>query len=340
MSWTRRMSGAAGVVLTASLVAFALGSCASHGPSATDPLPSWTDGPSKRRIVAFVESVSDPSSRDFLPVPERIAVFDNDGTLWSEQPIYFQAAFAFDRVRELAPSRPEWSSRPAIKALIDGDRAALAAAGQKGLLEIVMASHAGMTTAEFDAIVRQWASTARHPTLGRPYTSLTYQPMLELLGYLRARGFATWIVSGGGIDFLRVLASDLYGIPPEQVVGSSVKTRYEVRDGKPVLVRLPEIAFVDDGPGKPVGIHSHVGRRPIAAFGNSDGDFEMLQYTTAGPGPRLGVIIHHDDAAREYAYDRTSHVGKLARGLDAAPANRWQVVSMKDDWRTIYPPVR
>ncbi len=340
MPWTKRMTGAAGVVLLAALFAFALGSCVSHGPAATDPLPSWTDGPSKQRIVAFVESVSDPSSRDFVPAPERIAVFDNDGTLWGEQPIYFQAAFAFDRVRELAPSHPEWSSRPAIKALVDGDRAALAATGEKGLLEIVMASHAGMTTAEFDATVRQWAATARHPTRGRPYTSLTYQPMLELLAYLRARGFTTWIVSGGGIDFLRVLASDLYGIPPEHVVGSSVKTRYEVRDGKPVLVRLPELAFVDDGPGKPVGMHSHIGRRPIAAFGNSDGDFEMLQYTTAGPGPRLGVIIHHDDAAREFAYDRTSHIGKLDRGLDAAPANRWLVVSMRNDWRTIYPPVR
>lgn len=300
------------------------------------PLPSWNDGPTKRAIVAFVTDVTTPGSASFVPPDERIAVFDNDGTLWSEQPMYFQLAFAIDRVKALAPDHPEWKTRQPFKAVLEGDMKALAAAGEHGLVELVMTTHAGNTSEAFAKIVRDWAKTARHPTTQRPYTELTFVPMRELLDYLRANGFKTWIVSGGGVEFLRVLAQELYGVPPEQVIGSSVKTKYEIRDGRPTIVRLPEIDFIDDKAGKPVGIHKFIGRRPIAAFGNSDGDFEMLEWTTSGPGPRLGVLVHHDDAAREYAYDRRSPFGKLARGLDEAAARGWVVVSVRDDWRTVW----
>jgi hypothetical protein len=302
-----------------------------------DPLPSWNDGAARTAIMQFVERVTDEGSPDFVPEPERIATFDNDGCLWSEQPVYFQLLFAIDRVRALAPDHPEWASTQPFQAVVEGDMEALAAAGERGILELVMATHAGMTTAEFETIATDWIATARHPTTGKAYTEMVYQPMLELLAYLRANGFRTFIVSGGGIEFMRPWTEEVYGIPPEQVVGSSIKTEYEVRDGVPVLVRMPEIDFIDDKAGKPVGIHSHIGRRPIAAFGNSDGDFQMLEWTTAGDGARLGVLIHHTDAEREWAYDRDSHIGRLDRGLDEAGSRGWVVVDMQRDWAAVYP---
>jgi phosphoserine phosphatase len=305
-----------------------------------DPLPSWQDTAAKANIVAFVKAVTEPGGKDFVPPADRIAVFDNDGTLWSEQPMYFQLAFALDRVKALAPQHPEWKNQQPFKAVLEGDMKALAETGERGLLELVMATHAGNTSEEFARIVRDWVSTARHPKFNRPYTDLVFQPMLELLAYLRANGFKTYIVSGGGIEFLRVVAEELYGVPPEQVIGSSVKTKYEVRDGKPAIVRLPEIDFIDDKAGKPVGIHQFIGKRPIAAFGNSDGDFQMLEWTTSAPGARLGLIVHHDDAEREYAYDRKSPFGKLDHGLDEGPKRGWTLVSMKNDWKKIYASAR
>ena len=299
-------------------------------------LPSWTNGDAKQAIVEFVSRVTTPGSPEFVPESERIATFDNDGTLWSEKPIYFQLLFAIDRVRFLASEHPEWKDAQPFQGVLEGDLEALAATGEHGLLDLVMASHAGMTTAEFEAIVKEWLATARHPELDRPYTELVYQPMLELLEYLRANGFQTFISSGGGIEFMRPWVEEVYGIPPEQVIGSSIKVEYEIRDGEPVLVRLPEIDFIDDKAGKPVGIHKFVGRRPIAAFGNSDGDFQMLEWTTAGDGARLGVLIHHTDDEREWAYDRDSHVGRLDRGLDEAAERGWVVVDMKDDWKEVY----
>jgi phosphoglycolate phosphatase-like HAD superfamily hydrolase len=304
---------------------------------AADSLPSWTDGASKARIVGFVEGVTDPTSKAYVPPAERIAVFDNDGTLWSEQPMYFQLAFILDRVKALAPQHPEWQTQEPFKSVLAGDMAGVAAAGEHGLLELVAATHAGMTTEEFAGTVSSWLATARHPRFERPYTDLTYAPMTELLAYLRANGFKTHIVSGGGVEFVRVFSERVYGVPPEQVVGSSIRTKYEARDGKPVIVRLPEIEFIDDKAGKPVGINRYIGRRPIIAFGNSDGDFEMLEYTTSGAGPRLGVLVHHDDGDREYAYDRESSIGRLDRGLDEAAKRGWVVVSMKADWRAVYP---
>jgi hypothetical protein len=302
-----------------------------------DPLPSWSDGPARQAIVGFVERVTKDGTPDFVPPAERIAVFDNDGTLWSEQPMYVQLAFALDRVKALAPERPEWKEKEPFASVLRGDLAGVKASGQKGLVELVMASHAGTTTDEFEAIVEQWLASARHPKLGRPYTECVYQPMLELLAYLRANGFATFIVSGGGIEFMRPWSERVYGVPPEQVVGSSIQTRYELREGKPVIVRLPAVDFVDDKAGKPVGIQKFIGRRPLLAFGNSDGDFEMLEWTTSGSGPRLGLLLHHDDAEREAAYDRESSVGRLARGLDEAPARGWTLVSMKRDWKKVFP---
>ncbi|MEZ5582656.1 MAG: HAD family hydrolase [Candidatus Competibacteraceae bacterium] len=302
-----------------------------------DPLPSWNDGAAKTAIQEFVTAVTDKEGPDFVPPAERIAVFDNDGNLWIEQPLYVQLAFALDRVKALAPQHPEWKDQQPFKAVLEGDKKALAESGEEGLLELVMASHAGNTTEEFTTIVTDWLATAKHPKFGRPYTELIYQPMLELLTYLRANGFKTYIASGGGIEFMRPWVEQVYGIPPEQVIGSSIKTKYEVRDGKPVLVRLPEIHFIDDKAGKPAGINQHIGRRPIAAFGNSDGDFQMLEWTTAGEGRRLGLIVHHDDAEREYAYDRESHIGRLNKGLDEAENRGWIVVSMKRDWKRIFP---
>lgn len=305
---------------------------------AADPLPSWNDGAARTAIVDFVDKVTAPASPDFVPQPERIAVFDNDGTLWSEQPMYVQLAFILDRVRVLAPQHPEWKTTQPFKAALEGDLKALGASGPRGLAELTAATHAGMTAAEFETIVTDWLKTARHPEYGRPYTELVYQPMLELLAYLRANGFKTFIVSGGGIDFMRPWAEKVYGIPPEQVVGSSIEVKYELRDGEPVLMREPQIRFVDDKAGKPVGIHFHIGRRPLAAFGNSDGDLQMLEYTTTGTGPRFGLIVHHDDGLREVAYDRDSPFGKLDKVLTAAKARGWTVVSMKEDWKTVFPP--
>ncbi len=302
-----------------------------------DPLPSWNDGPSKKAVLGFVAKVTRDGGPEFVPVAERIAVFDNDGTLWSEQPVYFQVAFALDRVKALAPQHPDWREKQPFKSLLAGDMKAALAGGEKAVVELISATHAGMTTDEFEAAVRDWARTARHPRFGRPYTDLVFQPMLEALAYLRANGFKTFIVSGGGVDFMRSWAPTVYGIPPEQIVGSSGKTKYEVRDGKPVLVKLPAIDFIDDHAGKPVGIHKFIGRRPVMAFGNSDGDFEMLEWTTAGPGPRFGLIVHHTDAAREWAYDRDTHVGRLVRALDEAPKRGWTVVDMRTDWKVVYP---
>jgi phosphoserine phosphatase len=305
---------------------------------AADPLPGWNDGPTRARIVAFVEAVTTPTSPDFVPPAERIAVFDNDGTLWTEQPMYFQLAFILDRVRALAPQHPEWRTTEPFKSALAGDMAGVAAAGEHGLLEMMAATHAGMTSDEFTAIVRQWLATARHPRFERRYDELTYAPMRELLAFLRANGFKTYIVSGGGVEFMRVFSERVYGVPPEQVIGSSIETKYELRDGRPVITRLPKVDFIDDKAGKPVGIHKVIGRRPILAFGNSDGDFQMLEYTTTAEGPRLGLILHHDDGAREYAYDRASHVGRLDAALDQAAARGWVVVSMQRDWRRVYGP--
>jgi phosphoglycolate phosphatase-like HAD superfamily hydrolase len=308
----------------------------SRPAAASDPLPSWNDGDVKQQILDFVARVTDPAGPDFVPEPERIATFDNDGTLWSEKPVYFQLLFAMDRVRELAPEHPEWKTEQPFKGVLEGDHQAVAATGEHGLLELVMATHTGMTTAEFEQIVESWLATARHPGRDRPYTELVYQPMLELLDYLRAHGFSTFITSGGGIEFMRPWVEDVYGIPPEQVIGSSVKVEFQERDGEPALVRLPEIDFIDDKEGKPVGIHKFIGRRPIVSFGNSDGDFQMLQWATAGEGPGLGVIVHHTDDEREWAYDRDSHVGRLDRGLDEAAGRGWVVVDMKMDWKQIH----
>ena len=303
----------------------------------TDPLPSWNDGAAKQSVLAFVERVTREGSPDFVPPESRIAAFDNDGTLWSEQPMYFQLAFAIDRVKALAPEHPEWKTTQPFQGVLEGDASAVAAAGEKGLAEILAATHAGMTTEEFDDLVTRWIGSARHPRFDRPYTDLVYQPMLELLEHLRARGFKTFIVSGGGIDFLRPWAPRAYGIPPERIVGSSVKVRWDPSGAKPVLERLPELNFIDDGPGKPAGMHYHIGRRPIAAFGNSDGDLQMLQWVTSGAGPSLGLIVRHTDAAREWAYDRDSRVGRLAAALDEAPRRGWTVVDMAKDWKVIYP---
>ncbi|MGH2341670.1 HAD family hydrolase [Segnochrobactraceae bacterium EtOH-i3] len=312
----------------------------SLGVAFADPLASWNDGAAKTAIESFVQTVTDPNSADFVPPADRVAVFDNDGTLWVEQPMYTQLAFALDRVRELAPAHPEWQQNPVLKAAIDGDLKTLAASGEKGLIELVMVTHAGMTPDAFQALVTDWLAKAEHPRFKRPYTELVYQPMLELLDYLRANGFTTYIVSGGGIEFMRPWTEQVYGVPPAQVVGSSIKTKFEMVDGKPVLMRLPEVNFIDDGAGKPVGINQHIGQRPIAAFGNSDGDLQMLQWTTAGEGARFGLIVHHTDAEREYAYDRTSPFGHLDKALDAAPAEGWTVVDMKADWKTIFPPAK
>ena len=327
-----RVRGSQRLALAAALLLVA--SAAGARP---EPLPSWRDGAARARLVDFVRRVTTEGGPDYVPPADRIAVFDHDGTLWAEQPGYFQLLFAIDRVKALAPHHPEWRDRPPFRAALDGDLSALAATGESGVVELIMATHAGMTSEEFAQTVAGWLATARHPTLGRPYTDLVYLPMLELLAYLRANGFQTYIVSGGGIEFVRVFSEARYGVPPQQVVGSSVRTVYQVRDGTPAIVRLGEIDFINDRAGKPVGINTFIGKRPIAAFGNSDGDFEMLEWTTSGPGARLGMLVHHDDAAREFAYDRDSPVGRLARGLDEAPARGWTIVSMKDDWKTVYP---
>jgi haloacid dehalogenase-like hydrolase len=314
------------------------GAISGGAKAAGDALPSWNDGPAKAAIVDFVTRVTTEGGPDFVPVADRIATFDNDGTLWSEQPLYFQLIFALDRVKTLAPQHPEWQSEEPFRSVLADDPKGALAGGEAGIAKLVMATHAGMTSDEFNTITTDWLATARHPKLQRPYTELVYQPMLEVLAYLRANGFKTYIVSGGGIEFVRTFSARVYGIPPEQVIGSSGKLKFELRDGKPVLLRLPEIDFIDDKEGKPVGIQKFIGRRPIAAFGNSDGDLQMLQWTTAGDGPRFGLIVHYTDADREWSYDRKSHIGMLDKALDEAEARGWTVVNMKDDWKTIFPP--
>lgn len=332
------------VLAVAAFLGIALELAAQPRPAAgqnADPLPSWNEGAAKRSILDFVKCATNKDCPEFIPPAERIATFDNDGTLWSEQPVYFQFAFAMDRVKALAAKHPEWKEKEPFSFVLKGDIKSLMATGEKGLLEIMMTTHAGMTTDEFNAIVLDWMATARHPRLKRPYNELVFQPMLELLAYLRGNGFKTYIVSGGGVEFMRPWTEKTYGIPPEQVVGSSGKLKFELKDGEPVLLKLPEINFIDDKAGKPVGIEQFIGRRPVAAFGNSDGDYEMLRWTTA---PRkdasyktFGLIVHHTDAKREWAYDHPSAVGQLEKALAEAPERGWTVVDMKQDWKVIYP---
>jgi phosphoserine phosphatase len=325
--------------LTQNLLAAALVGAlalATNGAQAADPLPSWNDGAAKQAIVGFVGKVTKAGSPDFVPPSERIAVFDNDGTLWAEQPMYFQLAFALDRVRTLAPQHAEWKDKEPFASLLKGDLKSALAGGEPAIFQIVMATHAGMTTEEFEKTVRDWIATAKHPKTGRLYTEMVYQPMLELLAYLRASGFKTYIVSGGGIEFMRPWTEKVYGIPPEQVVGSTIKTKFELRDGKPVILRLPELDFIDDKEGKPVAINKFIGRRPILAFGNSDGDLQMLQWTAAAAARFMG-LVHHTDAGREWAYDRTSSIGRLDKALDEARARGWTVVDMKRDWKRVFP---
>jgi len=304
---------------------------------AADLLPSWNDTANKKAIVSFVEAVTRAGSPEFVPPAERIATFDNDGTLWSEQPMYFPQAFTFDRIKALAPQHPEWKEKQPFKAVLEGDMKTALSTSERALLEVEIVVHAGNTTEEYAQIVADWVATAKHPKTDRHYTEMVYQPMLELLAYLRTNGFKTFIVSGGWIDFMRPWSERIYGIPPEQVIGSSIKTKFELRNGKPVLVLLPEINLIDDNVGKPVGINQYIGRRPIASFGNSDGDLQMLQWTTAGSGARFALLVHHTDAEREWAYDRTSSNGRLDKALDEALAKGWAVVDMKNDWKIIYP---
>lgn len=299
-------------------------------------LPSWNNGPAKTSIIDFVTRVTKECGPDFVQPAGRIAVFDNDGTLWAKQPMYFQFLFMLDRIKALAPQHPEWKTQEPFASILKGDLKSALAGGEKALGQLLMTTHAGMTSEEFEKTVKDWIATARHPKTGRLFTEMVYQPMLELLSCLRANGFKTFIVSGGGIEFMRPWSERVYGIPPEQIIGSSIKTRFELHDGRPVLVRLPEITFVDDGPGKPVGIQMQIGRRPIAAFGNSDGDLQMLQWTAAGNGPRFMCLVHHTDAEREWAYDRNSSVGRLDKALDEAQAKGWTVVDMKKDWKSIF----
>jgi len=303
----------------------------------SDPLPSWNEGDSKKAIIDFITKTTKGETTDFIPVADRIACFDNDGTLWSEQPMYFQLAFAIDRVKAMASQHPEWKTTQPFRALLEGDMKTVMAGGEKALLQILMATHAGMTTTEFDQFVKEWINTARHPITKKLYKEMVYQPMVELLNYLRENGYKTYIVSGGGIDFMRPWTQEVYGIPAEQVIGSSIKVKYEIVDGQPVLVKLPEINFVDDKEGKPVGIWQYIGKRPVFTVGNSDGDYAMLQWTSTATGyPHFGMIVHHTDAVREYAYDRKSPIGNLEKGLDDAARYNWVIVDMKNDWKVVY----
>ncbi|WP_211355830.1 HAD family hydrolase [Colwellia echini] len=320
------------------LSAFAMTACV----TTSDPLPSWNDGQTKTNIITFVTKITDKNSVDFVPKEERIATFDNDGTLWSEQPYYFQLAFAFHQVKLMADKHPEWKTTEPFKSVLADDMKGVMASGEKGLLQIVSATHSGMTAEEFEKSVYDWSTTATHPTTGKLFTSMVYQPMLELLQYLRANDFKTFIVSGGGVDFMRVFTEQIYGIPPEQVVGSEIDSQFKLIDGIPTILREPKLLFVDDKAGKPIGIYRHIGRRPIFAAGNSDGDLAMLEYTTISRGPddkslRFGLLVHHTDAVREWAYDRDSKIGKLDLGLDEAPKQGWTLVNMKNEWKVIYP---
>jgi len=321
-------------LITISLLFFTLSTWANP------PLSSWNERASRQAIIKFVAATTTPGSSDFVAPDKRIVVFDNDGTLWSEQPIYVQAVFVFDRIKQLAPQHPEWKTKEPFASVLKGDIKTALAGGEPALIKMVIATHANTTTQEFEKIVSKWIATARHPKTGRLYTEMVYQPMLELIEYFRANHFKVYIVSGGGIEFMRPWCQHIYGIPPEQIIGSSIKTKYEVRNGIPVIIRQSGINFINDKEGKPLAINLHIGLRPIAAIGNSDGDFQMLEWTTAGKGTRLGIYIHHDDAKREVAYDRKSSVGKLARGLDEASKRNWIVVSMKNDWKTIFPAIK
>jgi phosphoserine phosphatase len=303
----------------------------------TDPLPSWNEGNTKQAIIDYVMDVTNEESENFIPVSDRIATFDNDGTLWSEQPMYFQLLFAIDRIKVLAPEHPEWKTQQPFKAVLDNDIKELAKYGVPGILELVMGSHAGMTTEEFEAIVKDWLATARHPRFDRPFTDLVYQPMLELLQYLRDHDFKTFIVSGGGIEFMRPWVEEAYGIPPDQVVGSSIKTEFDYNNGNPVIRRLPEIDFIDDKEGKPIGVHKFIGKKPVFASGNSDGDLQMMQWTASNTYKSFILYLHHTDGDREWAYDRESHIGRLDKGLDEAKEKGWTVIDMKEDWKIIYP---
>jgi phosphoserine phosphatase len=319
------------------MLGFFAGMLLAFSAIASDPLPSWNDSSSKKAIIEFVEKTTTEKSKDFIPASERIAVFDNDGTLWAEQPIYFQFFFALERVKTLAPQHPEWKTQEPFASILKGDITAALADGEKAIIEVVMATHANTTTDEFATLVKDWIATAKHPKTGKKLTDMVYQPMLEVLDYLRANQYKTIIVSGGGIEFIRPWTEAVYGIPPEQVIGSSIKTTFEMRDGVPTLVRQPELNFIDDKTGKPIAINQHFGRRPVMAFGNSDGDLPMLQWTMAGTGPRFALYIHHTDAEREWAYDRKSHIGKLDKGLDIALSQKWSIADMKKDWKQIFP---
>lgn len=337
------------IIVSIALLTFVGLSCKQTSPESTqdigksdesiisDPLPSWNEGTTKENIVRFVETVTKEGSPGFVPVKDRIATFDNDGNLWSERPLYFQLAFAIDRVKAMADQHPEWSTKQPFKGVLEDDMAEVLKTGMHGILELVMASHAGMTAEEFDTVVANWLSTAKHPRFNRPYNELIYQPMLELLDYLRANDFQTFIVSGGGIDFMRTWATEAYNIPSYQIVGSSIKTSFEYNDGEAVIRRLPEMDFIDDNAGKPVGIHKHIGKKPIFASGNSDGDLQMLQYADSNQYPSFMLYLHHTDSEREWAYDRDSHIGRLDQGLDEAKVKGWTVIDMKNDWKTIYP---
>jgi phosphoserine phosphatase len=336
MNLTKRQTRSGfGFLLINFVAIFAI--CICSVAHAADPLASWNEGPAKKAILKFVAAVTDENGKDYVAPTDRIATFDNDGTLWVEYPMYTQALFAFERVKELAPQHPEWKTTQPFKALLEGDMKTVGASGMKGLMEIIMATHSGMTAAEFEQEVSTWLATTKQPKFNRPYTELVYQPQLELLAYLRANGFKTFIVSGGGMAFMRPFSEKTYGIPPEQVVGSSVVAEFQTKAGKPALVRMPKIDFINDKAGKPVGIYEHIGRRPILAFGNSDSDMQMIEYTLAGEGRRLGLFVHHTDADREYAYDRKSHVGTLDKALDQADANSWIIVDMAKDWKTVFP---
>lgn len=322
------------------IIAISIVSCSqpqTHEDGYGDPLPSWNETKTKQAILSFVEEISNPASESFVAIPDRIAVFDNDGTLWAEQPMYFQLFFGIERIKDLASEHPEWKTEQPFKAILENDMEALAMQGEHGLLEIVMASHTGNTTEEFETLVKEWIKTAQHPQLKRPFTDLVYQPMLELIAFLQAHDFKVFIVSGGGIEFMRPWVEEVYGIPRHQVVGSKIKAEFIMTEDGPVIRRLPELDFINDKEGKPLGIHQHIGRKPIFCAGNSDGDLAMMQWTDSGEGKRFMLYLHHTDAEREWAYDRESHIGRLDKGLDEAEAKGWTVIDMKEDWKVIYP---
>lgn len=330
-----RSLAAADTILASLIAAILLFAAGVLPVFAQEPLASWND-PAKSRIMDFVKATVTEGGEGYVAPEDRIAVFDNDGTLWPEQPYYIQLGFALDRVKTLAPQHPEWKTKEPFRSILDGDLKGVAKSGELGLVDLVMATHAGMNTDQFNKIVTDWFATAKHPKTGRLYTEMGYVPMRELLDYLRANGFATYIVSGGGVEFMRPVTEKLYGIPPQQVVGSTIATQYAIVGDVPVLKRLPKVDFVDDGAGKPAGINKFIGRKPVFVAGNSDGDYEMMRWTTAAKGPGFAMIVHHTDADREYAYDRDSAFGKLDKALDEAQRRNWLVVDMKNDWKTVF----